>query len=108
RAPSSKAPGNAPPPRELNWDMWLRPAPLVAYIPERCHANFRWWYEYSGGKITDWGAHHVDIAQWALGRENSGPTRIEVISAAHPVPFREGFPAVDDRYNTATAFEVRC
>jgi predicted dehydrogenase len=107
-APSSKTLAKTSPPPELNWDMWLGQAPLVAYIPERCHGNFRWWYEYSGGKMTDWGAHHVDIAQWAIGKENSGPTLIEVIAAAHPVPLRNGFTTVDDRYNTATSFQVRC
>jgi predicted dehydrogenase len=107
-APTSKALEKTSPPPELNWDMWLGQAPLVDYIKERCHANFRWWYEYSGGKMTDWGAHHVDIAQWAIGKENSGPTKIEIVSAEHPVAFHHGFPAVDDRYNTATAFDVRC
>ena len=61
------------PPAELNWDMWLGQAPKVDYREHRCHAEFRWWYEYSGGKLTDWGAHHVDIGQWAIGMENSGP-----------------------------------
>ena len=50
------------PPTELDWEMWLGQAPLVDYIDKRCHYQFRWWYEYSGGKMTDWGAHHVDIA----------------------------------------------
>ncbi len=107
-APSSKTLVKTSPPSNLNWDMWLGQAPWVDYIAERCHANFRWWYEYSGGKMTDWGAHHVDIAQWAIGKENSGPNRIEIISAEHPVPFQGGFPTVDDRYNTATAFNVHC
>jgi predicted dehydrogenase len=96
------------PPPELNWDLWLGQCPKVDYIKERCHANFRWWYEYSGGKMTDWGAHHVDIAQWAIGKDDSGPTRIEINYAEHPVPFRHGYPTVDDTYNTATAFNVSC
>src|SRR5262249_5303736 len=48
-------------PPELNWDLWLGQAPKVDYREKRCHGEFRWWYEYSGGKLTDWGAHHVDI-----------------------------------------------
>ena len=71
------------PPAHLNWEKWLGPAPLVDYIPLRCHYQFRWWYEYSGGKMTDWGAHHIDIAQWAIGMDQSGPTSIEG-SAQHP------------------------
>ena len=95
------------PPAELNWDMWLGQAPKVAYREHRCHADFRWWYEYSGGKLTDWGAHHVDIGQWAIGMEDSGPNTIEVVKGVLPVEFKGGYPAVDDRYNTATEFLVR-
>ena len=95
------------PPAELNWDMWLGQAPKVAYREHRCHADFRWWYEYSGGKLTDWGAHHVDIGQWAVGMENSGPNTIEVVKGVLPVAYKGGYPAVDDRYNTPTEFLVR-
>ncbi len=95
-------------PAHLNWDMWLGQAPKVEYIPERGHANFRWWYEYSGGKLTDWGAHHVDIAQWAIGMERSGPQWIEPLTAQHPVSLENGNPTAVDRYNTATEFLVRC
>ena len=108
-APSTKKPFvKTNPPEQLNWDMWLGQAPKVDYIKERCHGEFRWWYEYSGGKMTDWGAHHVDIAQWAIGMEDSGPTKVEVISAEHPVGLKNAYPDVDDRYNTATHFLVRC
>ncbi|HVW01077.1 MAG TPA: Gfo/Idh/MocA family oxidoreductase [Planctomycetaceae bacterium] len=95
------------PPAELNWEMWLGQAPLVAYIKQRSHNDFRWWYEYSGGKMTDWGAHHVDIAQWAIGMEKSGPQTIEVVEAVHPEPLKGGYPTVDDCFNTATAFNVK-
>ncbi len=65
------------PPPELNWDFWQGQTPNVDYVRERCHYQFRWWYEYSGGKMTDWGAHHNDIAQWGLGMDGNGPVAIE-------------------------------
>ena len=65
------------PPASLDWNSWLGPAPKVDYITERCHGEFRWWLEYSGGKLTDWGAHHLDIAHWGLGLENTGPVEVE-------------------------------
>ena len=94
------------PPETLDWERWLGQAPLVDYIPRRCHYQFRWWYEYSGGKMTDWGAHHVDIAHWALGVDDTGPIRIEG-TAQHPVPFKDGYPTIDNQYNTAISFDVK-
>ena len=96
------------PPEGFNWDLWLGPAPETEYIRERGHYTFRWWYEYSGGKMTDWGAHHVDIAQWAIGMERSGPTSLDPLMVKHPVVFRDGWPTAKDSYNTATEFQVRC
>jgi predicted dehydrogenase len=98
------------PPAELDWNFWLGQAPKVDYIKERCHYQFRWWYEYSGGKFTDWGAHHVDIATWALGQDKlgSGPVEFDGSDAKHPVPFKDGYPTVDDKYNTSHDFAVKC
>ena len=56
-----------PVPSGLDWDYWLGQAPRADYTPKRCHVFFRYWYDYSGGTITDWGAHHNDIALWATG-----------------------------------------
>ncbi len=98
------------PPAELDWYMWLGQAPLVNYLKERCHYNFRWWYEYSGGKFTDWGAHHIDIATWALSQNGvgQGPTEIDGTDAKHPVPYKEGYATVDHSYNTSHDFNVVC
>jgi predicted dehydrogenase len=87
------------PPEDLDWDAWLGQARKVPYIKERCHYSFRWWYEYSGGKLTDWGAHHLDIAQWAMNATDTGPLRVEGTGT---------LPAIENGYNTATAFRVKC
>ncbi len=88
-----------PVPPQLDWEMWLGQAPLVDYTEKRCHYEFRWWYEYSGGKMTDWGAHHVDIATWGIGAEHSGPVTVEGTAV---------FPNVPNGYNTATEFLISC
>ena len=51
-----------PVPTGLNWEMWQGQAPVADYVPERCHTSFRYWWEYSGGTMTDWGAHHLDLS----------------------------------------------
>jgi predicted dehydrogenase len=80
------------PPPSLNWDMWQGQTLRVPFIHERCHYTFRWWYEYSGGQMTDWGAHHIDIAQWAIG-EN--PIEFETTAK---------MPSVKNGYNVAIDF----
>ena len=97
-------------PDHLDWDMWLGQAPKVDYRRKRCHGDFRWWYEYSGGKFTDWGAHHVDIAAWAIEQngEGQGPTSIDGSDAKHPVEFKNGYPTADDSFNTSHDFAVKC
>ena len=109
------------PPAGLDWDMWLGPAPEAKYraLPEmrkgygggvplytNCHYAWRNWYEYSGGQMNDWGAHHVDIATWALGADDTGPSKITPVSYDLPVPYEDGYWTVDDRYNSPTNFEV--
>lgn len=69
-------------PDGLDWDFWLGQAPRVPYVRERL--NFRWWFEYAGGPVTDWGAHHNDIARWAIGLD--GPTGVQAQALTDPVP----------------------
>jgi predicted dehydrogenase len=71
-------------PAGLDWDYWLGQAPKVEYVPQRCHTYFRYWYDYSGGTMTDWGAHHNDIALWAIGLP--GPVEVEARPLAEPIP----------------------
>lgn len=112
----------APVPEGLDWDFWLGPAPKVDYraLPElregygggvplfsNAHYSFRNWHEYSGGKLTDWGAHHVDIACWALGASNTGPSKITPVEFKLPVEYKDGNPVVQDQYNAATSFRIK-
>jgi len=103
----------ADPPPHLDWDYWLGQSPKVPYTPQRCHGNFRWWLEYSGGKMTDWGAHHIDIAQWGLGYTDSGPVEAEGTGGFpnhpddfDPVAFLNGEQTIPNGYNTATKFKI--
>lgn len=108
-------------PEGLDWDMWLGPAPKVPYraLPEmrtgygggvplytNCHYAWRNWYEYSGGQMNDWGAHHVDIATWALGASETGPNKVTPVSFSLPVEYKNGNPTVSDQYNSPTKFEI--
>ncbi len=69
-----------PVPEGFDYEMWLGPAPWAPYTEKRCHFNFRWISDYAGGQITDWGAHHIDIAQWGLGTEETGPVEVEGVA----------------------------
>lgn len=83
-----------PVPNNFNWNLWQGQTPDVPYLEERSHYTFRWWYEYSGGQMTDWGAHHLDIAQWAI---DSYPVSIKATAK---------YPTVTDGYNVAIDFQA--
>jgi predicted dehydrogenase len=86
----------SPAPDGLNWDYWQGQTPAVSYTKERCHGTFRFWYEYSGGTMTDWGAHHNDIAYWAIGQV--APTKVESKRRSEPIP---------GGYTTIADYEVK-
>jgi predicted dehydrogenase len=86
-----------PVPQGLDWDRWLGPAPQTDYVEER-YRSWRGWYEYGGGKLTDWGAHHNDIAQWALDMDSSGPISVEATG--------EQPSGIANSYNIHPTFQV--
>jgi predicted dehydrogenase len=100
-------------PSDFDWNLWIGPAPQAEYCEER-RRMFRWWFEYSGGKMTDWGAHHIDIAQWALGYDHSGPVSVKGAGKFPPIipngfdwnAFLDGKASLLDGFNTATEFSI--
>jgi len=84
-----------PAPKNIDWNLWQGQTPDVPFVPERTHYTFRWWLDYSGGQLTDWGAHHIDIAQWAIG---SYPVAIEGTAR---------FPDVVGGYTVPVDYAVR-
>ena len=112
-------------PETLDWNTWLGQAAYRDYLataeitprqnfiyPKNTngHHQFRWWYDFAGGKFTDWGAHHVDIALWALKMDGlgQGPERFIPSGIEHPVPMVNGYPTVHNQYQTATRFVIDC
>jgi predicted dehydrogenase len=85
-----------PVPADFDYELWLGPAPLAPYCAARCHYNFRWITDYSGGMLPDWGMHLFDTAQWANDTEHTGPVSVEG---------RGEFPA-EGLYNTASEFHL--
>ena len=109
-------------PKTLDWDLWNGPAPKVDYLalPEmrkgygggvplysNGHYSFRMWHAFAGGKLTDWGAHHVDIANWACGFNKTGPSKITPLDFEMGVEHKDGYPVVNNRYNCATKFNIQ-
>lgn len=84
-----------PVPPGLHWDIWLGQAPKVDYMKERCNNTFRWWWDYAGGPVTDWGAHHNDAARWAIGQD--GPLSVEAKTTVGPI---------EGGYTTCKEFEA--
>ena len=84
-------------PPELNWEMWLGPAPEVPYRGVS-HWDWRWILDYSGGQLTDWAGHHIDIANWGAGLEHTGPVEIS----------GTGFYPPEGIYNAPVEYDFTC
>jgi predicted dehydrogenase len=96
-------------PKGFDYDFWLGRTAKVEYVRERTHFSFRYWWEYSGGTMTDWGAHHNDIVLWALDLDGSGPVTIEGRQLVDMIP--GGFTAAseyDVTYTYASGVVHRC
>jgi len=87
-----------PPPPQLDYESWLGPAPWAPYCPARVHQNWRWHQDYGGGQLLDWVGHHVDIAHWGMGWDQTGPLEVE----------GEGEFVTTGLWNTATRFRIQC
>jgi predicted dehydrogenase len=88
-------PADCDPPAALDWDLWLGPAPKVPYNPNRCLYKFRWFWDYSGGQLTNFGVHYLDVIQWALGKE--APKSVVAVGGKY---------AVDDNREIPDTMEV--
>ncbi len=97
----------APPP-ELDYEFWLGPAPQKPYNALHVHYNFRFFWDYSGGQLTNFGAHHLDIAQWALGMDGSGPVAIEGKARYHDKGWYEVPEWCEIVYKYANGTTVLC
>ncbi len=100
-------------PEGLDWEMWLGPAPKADYCDQR-RKMFRWYFDYSGGKMTDWGAHHIDIAQWAIAPGETGPVKVKgegkfpdiVPSDFNWKAYLDGDAKLPNGFNTAVNFHI--
>jgi predicted dehydrogenase len=102
--PTGGGSGNPPvsqPPAGLDWDFWLGPVlwrPFRKYSDQAPHWDWRWILDYSGGQLTDWAGHHIDIAHWGLGLDRTGPVEVEG---------KGEYPA-DGIYDAPTAYKFTC
>jgi predicted dehydrogenase len=107
RAKSPSVSDGQPPP-ELDYDLWLGPAPSRPYNENRVHYLFRFFWDYAGGQMTNWGAHHLDITQWALGMDDSGPISAEGAAVFNAEKLYETPETFDVTFKYANGTVVDC
>ncbi len=101
------APDSAPP-AGFDFDRWLGPAPARPYNQNRVHYLFRFFWDYSGGQQTNFGAHHLDTAQWGLGMDDSGPVSVEGTAVYHPEGWYETPDSTVMKYTYADGVVMNC
>jgi predicted dehydrogenase len=94
-------------PEGLDYDVWLGPAPYAPYTSQRTHYQFRYNLDYAGGQTTNWGAHYLDIAQWALGMDESGPVEVDGSGVFPSSGLFTAPTRVDVRYAYASGVTMR-
>ena len=81
---------DGPPPSDSEWDQWLGPAPKVPYNRNRSYYNFRWFYNYSGGQLTNFGVHYMDMLRWCLGKD--APRAVTALGGKYAVKDNREIP----------------
>ena len=99
---------NSAPPEGFDYDRWLGPAPLRPYNKNHVHYLFRFFWDYSGGQQTNFGAHHLDIAQWGLGMDESGPVAVEGSAKFNADGWYETPDTTEIRYTYANGVVMTC
>jgi predicted dehydrogenase len=98
---------NSEPPKEVDYDFWVGPAPFLPFNPSRFHKNWRWNYAYGGGQLLDWIGHHCDIGHWGLSNAKYGCGPDDQIGPLEVTATAE-FPPQEATWNTATKYRVEC
>jgi len=96
------------PPEGFDFDRWLGPAPLRPFNTNRVHYLFRFFWDYSGGQQTNFGAHHLDIAQWGLGMDDSGPVSVEGTAVFNPDGWYETPDTTEIKYTYGNGVVMTC
>lgn len=105
---AKKPAADSAPPAGFDFDRWLGPAPLRPYNKNRVHYLFRFYWDYSGGQQTNFGAHHLDVAQWGLGMDDSGPVSVEGTGVYHPKAWYETPDSTVMKYTYANGVVMNC
>jgi len=107
-AKAGKPVPNSDPPEGFDYNRWLGPAPWRPYNKNHVHYLFRFYWDYSGGQQTNFGAHHLDTAQWGLGMDDSGPVSVEGTAVFNPDGWYETPDTTEIKYTYANGVVMTC